>query len=336
MNIHEVITDSSVFHKQYIMRDGIAFTRVTHPGNVFDAVLIKNPADVVCSSPLIKGCSTRSFDEQISYINQNRIEKAMIIAEDISFITKCPTLKHLRIIPPDDTKDGFDYSPLYEMPQIKSVSLKTVYGFKEKHYSSVDCARIRGLESIHITDDGFKNYKQIRTLKDLGLANYKEMDLTNAFCSPELDSLFIITSKIKSIEGIQSAPKMQCLYLYYNRSLRDISALKNVSQTLRALRIENCPKIEDFSVLAELDQLELLELSGSNELESLNFLKEMKNLKTLVFSMNVKDGDLTPCLGLSYVYSDRNRRHYNLKNDELPKIKYVRGNENIEAWRRMD
>ena len=138
------------------------------------------------------------------------------------------------------------------------------------------------------------------------------------------------------MEGIQKSKKIQCLYLHYNRSLNDISALKNVKKTLRALRIENCPKINDFSVLEELENLELLELSGNNELPSLSFLKTMKNLKTFIFSMNVKDGDLYPCLNLSYAYSEKNRKHYNLKDMDLPKGQYVRGNEAIEEWRRLE
>ena len=39
----------------------------------------------------------------------------------------------------------------------------------------------------------------------------------------------------------------------------------------------------------ELKNLELLELSGSNELPNLSFIKELKNLKTFIFSMNVKN-----------------------------------------------
>ena len=61
----------------------------------------------------------------------------------------------------------------------------------------------------------------------------------------------------------------------------------------------------------------------------------MKNLKTFIFNMNVKDGDLTPCLDLSYV-SVKNRKHYNLKDADLPKEQYVRGNETIEKWRRLE
>jgi hypothetical protein len=89
-------------------------------------------------------------------------------------------------------------------------------------------------------------------------------------------------------------------------------------------------------VLGELESLELLELSGNNELPNLNFLKTMKNLKTFVFNVNIKDGDLSQCLKLSYAFSEKNRKHYNLKDSDLPKGQYIRGNETIEEWRRLE
>ena len=164
----------------------------------------------------------------------------------------------------------------------------------------------------------------------------KNRDLTDLFCSTEVDTLSLIQCGMNSLNGIEASRKMQCVYLHYNRCLNDISALGKVKETLRALRIENCPKIQDFSVLGELENLELLELTGSNVLPSLYFLKRMKSLKTFVFSVNVLDGDLSPCLGLSYVYSEKDRRHYNLKDADMPRGKCFRGNENIEEWRRME
>lgn len=335
INLKEIITDSRVFANRYILRDGFSFTTIDHPGNVYDAIVIKYPQDVPCFSPRING-SSHSLKEQIEFINRYRIEKALIIAESIDFITRCPTLKHLWIIPADSSGNEFDYSPLYRMPQIKSLQCSTIYGFREEFSTSIDCGKINGLEDIHIANCGFKNYNAVETLKGLGLSNYGKRDISEAFSSSILDTLSIFQSKIVTLEGIQKSQKMQCLYLYYNRSLQDIGALEKVKETLRALRIENCPKINDFSVLGELENLELLELSGSNELPSLSFLKTMKNLKTFVFSMNVKDGDLSPCRNLSYVYSKKNRKHYNLKDVDLPKDKYVHGNETIELWRRLE
>ena len=335
VDIKEVIVDNGILANGYILRDGFPFTAITHPANVYDAIVVKYPKDVQCSCSKIR-VSSRSLEEQIGFINEYRIEKALIIAENIDFITMCPTLKHLRIIPADSSGDKFDYSPLYKMSQIKSLQCSTVYGFKDEFSTCIDCVKINGLENIHVTKVGYKNFNTVETLKGLGLSNYEKRDLSEAFISSKLDTLSIFKSKIITLDGIQKSQKMQCLYLYHNRSLQDISALESVKKTLRALRIESCSHINDFSVLGELENLELLELSGSNELDSLGFLKKMKNLKTFIFNMNVKDGDLTPCLDLSYVYSEKNRKHYNLKDSELPKTQYVRGNETIEKWRRLE
>lgn len=335
IDVQEVITDSRVLANKYILRNGFPFTAITYPANVYDAIVVKYPQDVQCFSSKINS-SLHSLQEQVEFINKYRIEKALIIAENIDFIIMCPTLKHLRIIPADSSGDEFDYSPLYKMSQIKSLQCSTVYGFEEEFFTCIDCAKINGLEDIHIANSGYQNFNTVETLRRLGLSNYEKMDISEAFSSPILDTLSIFQSKIITLEGIQKSRKMQCLYLYYNRFLQDISALNKVKNTLKALRIENCPKINDFSVLGELENLELLELSGSNELPSLSFLKKMKNLKTFIFSVNVKDGDLTPCLDLSYVYSEKNRKHYNLKDTELPKAQYVRGNETIEEWRRLE
>ena len=220
------------------------------------------------------------------------------------------------------------------MPKIKSLLINDSDLGTLK--SRIDYSKIKGLESVSVSEKMHLNFEKIETLKTLKIGSWNKQDLRELFCSNQLDTLYMAQCGIHSLEGIEQSKKMQCLYLHYNRSLQDISALKNVKGTLKALRIENCPKIEDFSVLEELENLELLELSGKNTLPDLQFLKQMKNLKTFIFNVNVVDGDLTPCLDLSYVYSEKNRKHYNLKDKDLPKGKYVRGNESIDAWRRLE
>ena len=73
-----------------------------------------------------------------------------------------------------------------------------------------------------------------------------------------------------------------------------------------------------------------------NVLPSLDFLKSMKRLSLFVFDMNVLDGDLSPCLEISHAESRRNRKHYNLKNQDLPKGKFKMGNEDIDEWRKLE
>ena len=335
IKLTEIVNDSTTLSRGYLLRDGFVFTAITHPANVFDAIVIKHPIDASCSYNRLPS-QFLSLEDHIEYINLHKLEKALVITNNLDFLTNCPTLKYLSIIPVDNTGNGFDYSPLYKMPQLKSVQCPTAYGKKEELSTTIDCQKINGIENIHVTNLNYLNFNTIRSLRSLGISNYQKTNLTEAFCSPVLDTLSVFQSKIRTLEGIQQSSNMQCLYLYNNKSLHDISALRKVKKTLKALRIENCPKITDFSVCGELANLELLELSGSNILPNIHFLREMKGLKTFIFSVNIDDGDLTPCLSLSYAYSAKNRKHYNLKDNDLPKKQYIRGNESIDFWRHLE
>lgn len=335
--LNDVITDDRIFSQFYILREGYEFKPLTYPANIYDAIVIRNPRNTQYNYRI--PINEHSLLEHIEFINKHKLKKAYLVCNDLSFITQCPTLKYISVIPADSADDNFDFSPLYGMPEIKSLGCQNLYGSREQYLSEIDYSRIHGLIDLGVSfNKGTLNYNKVETLKSLAMSAFKgkNRDLTDLFCSKELDTLRLIQCGIYSLNGIETSRKMQCLYLHYNRSLSDISALRKVNRTLKALRIENCPKINDFSVLSELENLELLELSGSNELPDLSFLKKMKNLKTFIFNMNVKDGDLTPCLGLSYVYSEKNRKHYNLKDTDLPKAHYVRGNETIEEWRRLE
>lgn len=306
-------------------RDGYDFVSMLYPFYRKDAIQI-----VTDNYPI---------ESYQTYIAEHGIEMAEIIMPDLRFLLSCPTLKHLRIIPSYDSPDEFDFTPLYELPEIMSLNCQNQYGDKMQHMGIIDYSKIQGLVNLFVSvNRGAVNFDKVESLKTLDVGGFrgKRRDLSDLFCSKELDTLRLIDCGIHSLDGIETSHKMQCLYLHYNRSLHDISSLCNVGQTLRALRIENCSKIRDFSVLAELENLELLELSGSNTLPNLDFLKSMKNLKTFIFNMNVLNGDLTPCLALSYVYSEKDRKHYNLKDIDLPKGHYARGNESIEDWRRFE
>lgn len=335
MNINEVITDEQVLAQHYLLRDGYEFKPLTYPANVYDAIVIKKPYNAICEYPktILVG---HPLSEQIEFINRFKLEKAIIIADDISFMNQCAGLKHLQIIPANGAGNGFDFSPLYELPEIKTLICRTEYGEKEQYRSQIDYSRISGIESLSISGKGHKNYNQIENLRTLGISGYSGKDLTDLFSSKALDTLYMIRCTNQTLEGIQISEKMQCLYLEYNRSLQDISALKTVKKTLRALRIENCPKIKDFSILKELDNLEMLVLLGQNELSDISFIQKMKKLKTFVFSMSVADGNLSPCLELAYAHSINNKRYYNLKDEALPKKHFFKGNENIERWRRFE
>lgn len=332
--LKNVISDSELLAQGYRFYDGYVFTAIRHPANVFDAILLRNPLSARRFGDRGEE-SSHSLSEHIEYINKYRIDKAIIIADDISFLAQCPTLKHINIIPSITARDNFDYSPLYALPGIQSLRCSTKYGKFDEKNSTMDYSLVCGLEDLCVSTQNDENFQRIPTLKKLSVSNYNSSDLRDLVCSEELDTLELNSCSIRTLDGIETAPKMQCLYLSYNRRLQDISRLDEVKKTLKALRIQKCGKISDFSVLAQLENLEYLFLEGSNSIPSLNFVNSLPNLKTLIVNMEVKDGDLTPCLNLSYVHCGRIHKHYNVKAHDLPKGVYYRGNENIEVWRRV-
>ena len=328
------IRDHEILRKGYTNHDGFVFCAVRNPANVFDAITIRNPSSARRFFD-VDGVSERSLEDHIAFINSHQLAKAYIVADDISFLEKCPTLEHLTIIPSVTAGDGFDYSPLYKMPNLKSLICATHYGTYHKNTTTIDYSKIPGLEYLVVNSNEDLNYHLVPTLKTLHLfgpfSKLKDSDLKWLSACSQLDTLEITCAKIRCLEGIERAAQMQCLRLNYNRSLQDISALESVAPTLRMLHIEKCPNITDFSVLEKLNNLEYLVIKGSNEIPDLSFLRGLPNVQLFDFV----DGDLSPCLALPYVRCRRSRRHYNLKDAQLPKGPCKHGNENIPHWRRI-
>lgn len=301
----------------------------------FDALIVKCPGESDCHTPQFD-VPLHTREDYIQYIQSRQLEKATIILNDISWLPQCPSLKDLVIIPSEQAAGNFDFSPLYEMPEVRSLECRNQYGQWDQYLNEIDYSRVPGLVNLVLEDNkGAKKFQNVETLKQLYTTRYRSpsRDVTQLFSSKELTCLSLFMSNIQSINGVEKAPGLQCLELSYNRSLNDISALGKIKDTCKVLYIENCPKITDFTVLEELENLEYLWLTGSNSLSDLRFLKKMKKLKTFILDMNVLDGDLTPCLDIPYVTCGRDRRHYNLKDSALPKGKIYRPEEELGLWR---
>lgn len=227
--------------------------------------------------------------------------------------------------------------PLYCLKNLKSLCIRDC---EEPFIISkfvVDLSKFPQLEEYLGEMKYVEKLEEAVHLKTLSIDCYQKESLIDLSKLKELDTLEIFNSKIKSLNGCEKLEKLQCLYLRYNRSLMDISALEGVKGTLKALRIEKCGKIIDFSILETLKNLELLGLNGSNKITSISFIKNLKKLTTFVFSITVLDGDITPCMRMDYASYYDGKRNYNIRSDKLPKNrKCLRGNENIEMWRRLE
>lgn len=319
-NINSVIENAADLQKHYTVRDGFVFTSITEPANIFDAIVLRYPKACDCHTPKV-GFSNRTLQECIELINQFNIEKAFVIGEHIDFITKCPSLKYLKIVPADTAGNSFDYSPLYELPEIIELNYKTIYGNLDQFSTVIDYEKISGLKKASVCGSGHLNYTKVASLESLNISNVSTMiDLQDFASLHALKSLEILQCGIQSLKGIESLTKLNKLNVGYCRKLFDMSALSHIGHSLNELSIENCSKIGNFNFLNSLTELRRLCLEGKNSLPGLTFLKQMPELKELILWMNALDGDITPCVGISYV-SLANHKHYNMRDSDLSKLR---------------
>lgn len=313
------VENTSVFPGITFFRDGYGFSSLNGPANVYDAIVIRNPEHCDCWTPKYS-FSQHSLSEHIEFINRHQLAKAVVIAEDIEFITQCPSLSQIWVLPADTAKDQFDFSPLYKMPQIQYLRCETIYGGNTlKKKSSIDCSYVHSLEELELIGTGTKCFEKISTLKRLRISERK--DFRNIFSianNSHLHSLELFRCGVENLNGLELFPEIRTLEFTYCRKLLDVTALKYVSNSLKTLTIENCPRITNFEFLRDLNSLENLMLIGSNCLETLDFLRCMPHLKRFVFDMDVANGDLTPCMQIPDAVCLKNRRHFNLKDSQLP------------------
>ncbi len=181
---------------------------------------------------------------------------------------------------------------------------------------------MKHIKQIKISLNDFRSgtgFQKVKDLELLRISDCDKEDLREYFCSEKMKYLMIFYSRLRNLDHIETAPNLKWVQLEELKRLEDISALEHIAESVEALCISGCPKVKDFSVLEKLVNLRHLELTGRNEIPSLSFLNQMPQIQTFLFSMNVLDGDLTPCMKIPYVYCERNRKHYNLKNKDLPR-----------------
>lgn len=286
---------------------------------IYDRLVVFSP-DTATHWSRIYGLPERTLEEHIALINTMGLDRITVVAEDLSFLLRCPGLRSVHIVHAKGIDAPLDFSPLYELTHLQDLSIdEGSNGITKSPAQRIDFARLPGLKQLGVCTNDPHNYHVLPKLEQLRHSNSKRhRDLTELSCSPVLKSLDLLCCSTRSLKGIEKFP-LQALSVSYLRSLEDISDLAGCASTLRMLSIDACGKIRDFSCLQELVNLECLFLGGSNSLPDLSFINGMPNLKVLNFSMTIEDGDLTPCLRIPYATFGKGKRHYNLKDRDLPK-----------------
>lgn len=308
-------------------RDGYHFQAIVYPHNQAKALVIAEQPN----------------DDMLQYIHSKQIEQLAVdlAIVDCSFLRELPHVKHLSLslnsfhrsqlhLPFD-----YDLSPVYELKNLLMINIWDNLLCEKLKNVSIDVSRFPVLQSVSGPAYYYRNIEQTSGLKSLGLDSWHHATIPQLNKAEQLDTLSLSFCSAESLVGIEISKQMRVLDLSRCRKLRDISQLYALADSITAMRIEGCNQISDWSVLGELKNLELLEITGSLTLPDLSFIKD-GHPNTFILGAKVASNDLSPCLQTNYSYCMRHFKTYNLTDKQLPKGKYSHGNALVEEWRRLE
>jgi len=227
---------------------------------------------------------------------------------------------------------------LAEIPWIKSF---TLLNFAAKDISGIH--HLTQLESIYMADYSnraidFSRFPMLTeckmeycparasifgctTLESLALRHYPHRDLVALAPLTGLTKLRIAESKVEDISTAGSFQHLKELSLVLLRKLKDISPLAKL-KGLEQSELMNCRGITNLDPLSGLNSLQVLYFPDCGNIDSLSPLAKCHSLKVVVFyeDTTILDGDIKKLLeipNLKYV-AFANRRHYNMKREEIP------------------
>jgi len=151
------------------------------------------------------------------------------------------------------------------------------------------------------------------SLEDVYLESFSGEDLSPLAHLTALTSLRMKDRpRLRSLKGVEALEHLQELHVF-RAPLNDISALANAGHILD-LRFGSCPTVDSLAAMRSLMNLRRLEVSEAGSIESLAPLADLHQLEKVDLhgSTRITDGDLTPLLGLTHLTDLRmmNQRAY--------------------------
>lgn len=172
------------------------------------------------------------------------------------------------------------------MFNLKFLSLKSISKVKNFSFSGnfpnllelkiASCEYLEELKNLHV----LKNLKILRIDKCINLCRISDLN--------ELKHLETITlidcPRLVNIHQLQNCLNLKEITISKCPNLTDISCFTKLKKSLKALKIETCQQVEDFSTISSLKLLRRLTIKNCDKFEQVPDLKDLKNLKKINFS----------------------------------------------------
>jgi protein phosphatase 1 regulatory subunit 7 len=165
----------------------------------------------------------------------------------------------------------------------------------------------------------FENLDKCINLYSLSMHHYtpKSKDITGLSQLSWLSKLKINQSNISSFHGLEEFSQLEELQFNYCSKLEKLCCLEKSSNSIKSLICDYCKAIKNHDYVTTLKVLSTLAFNDCGYLPSIKFIKKISSLESFRFGdTDVIDGDMSPCIGLNYVYFS-NKRHFSHKVEEI-------------------
>jgi len=230
--------------------------------------------------------------------------------DDLEFLREFSFLTQLQLnsIPSAD----YDYEFLSELTALEhlTVNVWLLPGVKAKR---LNLAPLAALKSLNLNwREEIAGLEHLARLEVLRLQEHRGEDLRSISMLSGLKTLFVATSTIRSVSGIEHLRELDTLTLGACRRLSDLDGLATLER-LRVLRLASCSKVTDLRPLSKLPELTDLTLEDCPKLASVAPLATLplRSLR-LVGTSEIGDADTAPLAhvpNLTY----HHRKHYNVR-----------------------
>ena len=194
------------------------------------------------------------FREAIDYAHKTRVPqiqlRGVIGRENLGAVVDFKELEKLseslRVISfADAIENIINFDSIYALTNLEKIYFQCKQGFK------IDVSRFPKLE--HLGGEywkGLANFSQAHTLTSLVILKLVDTNLQKLSGLKRLKKLHVYSSKIQTLEGIESL-SIEELSLARNNILENIQAVESL-KNLKLLSIEKCKKVVDGGLLNSL------------------------------------------------------------------------------------
>jgi len=265
--------------------------------------------------------NSNSLAEDIAFIKKNEIENVCLSQYDnyglldVLPIVDIDCIRKLRIY-----VKKVDLKGLSRLTYLEDLSVG-------EEYTNLALNNLSNLRSLYLINGKFTGLQTLRSLKELTIinGNVAAFSIDNFMENSSIESLSIYNTKGQiDFSFLCRLKNLRKLDLYNIKTKVDMQLFDSFAETLKELKVEKCKELEHLEdCLFKYNALQYLSLIDSVPISHTETLFQLKSIEIVVVlgTSYFIDGNISQLRELRHASID-DKKHYSLKNDQLPKLPY--------------